>query len=50
NGSNHDSYRPLLDAAMENKWRSVGDFIKSQPSSVEVPITVCGRTALHIAA
>ncbi|KAI3886943.1 hypothetical protein MKW92_040267 [Papaver armeniacum] len=50
NDRNHDSYRPLLDAAMENKWRSVGDFIKSQPSSVEVPITVCGRTALHVAA
>ncbi|RZC48260.1 hypothetical protein C5167_041191 [Papaver somniferum] len=33
-----------------NKWRSVGDFIKSHPGSVEVPITVCGRTALHIAA
>ncbi|KAI3935603.1 hypothetical protein MKW92_018850 [Papaver armeniacum] len=50
NDRNHDSYRPLLDAAMENKWRLVGDFIKSQLSSVEVPITVCGRTALHVAA
>ncbi|KAI3892166.1 hypothetical protein MKX03_014908 [Papaver bracteatum] len=43
-------YRPLLDAAMNGKWESVEDFINSQPSSVEIPITECGRTALHIAA
>ncbi|KAI3920143.1 hypothetical protein MKX01_017800 [Papaver californicum] len=35
---------------MDNKWESVEDFIKNDLTSVEVPITVCGRTALHIAA
>ncbi|XP_026427822.1 ankyrin repeat-containing protein NPR4-like isoform X3 [Papaver somniferum] len=49
-GRNLDLYRPLLEAAMENKWTSVTDLINNHPSSVEVPITICGRTALHIAA
>ncbi|KAI3921414.1 hypothetical protein MKW98_013348 [Papaver atlanticum] len=49
-GRNLDQYRLLLDAAIYDKWESVEDFIKNDPSSVEVPITVCGRTALHIAA
>ncbi|KAI3830755.1 hypothetical protein MKX03_000715 [Papaver bracteatum] len=49
-GRNLDQYRLLLDAAINDKWESVEGFIKSHLSSVEVPITVCGRTALHIAA
>ncbi|KAI3940913.1 hypothetical protein MKW92_007431 [Papaver armeniacum] len=49
-GRNFDLYRPLLNAAMDNEWEAAEDFIKSHPDSVEVPITVCGRTALHIAA
>ncbi|XP_026427427.1 ankyrin repeat-containing protein NPR4-like [Papaver somniferum] len=40
-------YRPLLDAAMNDEWESIGNFIDSH---LEVPITACGRTALHIAA
>ncbi|KAI3886590.1 hypothetical protein MKX03_006056 [Papaver bracteatum] len=40
-------YRPLLDAAMNNEWESIGNF---SDSHLEVPITACGRTALHIAA
>ncbi|KAI3830756.1 hypothetical protein MKX03_000716 [Papaver bracteatum] len=50
NSRNFDQYRPLLDAAMDNTWELAEDFIKSYPDSVDVPITVCGRTALHIAA
>ncbi|KAI3842177.1 hypothetical protein MKW92_020460 [Papaver armeniacum] len=50
-GRDIDLNRPLLDAAMDNgAWESAGDFIKSYPGSVEVPITISGRTALHIAA
>ncbi|XP_026437601.1 ankyrin repeat-containing protein NPR4-like isoform X2 [Papaver somniferum] len=49
-GRNLEQYRLLLDAAIKDKWESVEDFIRNDPSSVEVPITVCGRTALHIAA
>ncbi|RZC73236.1 hypothetical protein C5167_048716 [Papaver somniferum] len=49
-GRNFDVYRPLLNAAMDNEWEGAEDFIKSHPDSVEVPITVCGRSALHIAA
>ncbi|KAI3886938.1 hypothetical protein MKW92_040262 [Papaver armeniacum] len=49
-GRDIDLYRPLLDAAMDGAWESAGDFIKSYPGSVEVPITISGRTALHIAA
>ncbi|KAI3921416.1 hypothetical protein MKW98_013350 [Papaver atlanticum] len=40
-------YRPLLNAAMNDEWESIGNFIDSH---LEVPITACGRTALHIAA
>ncbi|KAI3935611.1 hypothetical protein MKW92_018858 [Papaver armeniacum] len=35
---------------MSNDWKSAEDLITENPGSVEVPITVCGRTALHIAA
>ncbi|KAI3897428.1 hypothetical protein MKX03_025446 [Papaver bracteatum] len=49
-GRDLDLYRPLLDAAMGDAWESARDFIRTYPISVEVPITVCGRTALHIAA
>ncbi|KAI3935610.1 hypothetical protein MKW92_018857 [Papaver armeniacum] len=50
-GKNLESYRPLVDAAMDDKWDStVENLINSYPCSVNVPITVCGRTALHIAA
>ncbi|KAI3861230.1 hypothetical protein MKX03_016652 [Papaver bracteatum] len=35
---------------MNDKWESVRNFIKNHPCSVEVPITVSGRTTLHISA
>ncbi|RZC48254.1 hypothetical protein C5167_041208 [Papaver somniferum] len=46
----HESYRPLLEAAMNNDWQSARVFIDNDPGSVKASITVCGRTALHIAA
>ncbi|KAI3921417.1 hypothetical protein MKW98_013351 [Papaver atlanticum] len=49
-GKDLESYRTLLEAAMSNNWESAEDFITENPGSAEVPITVCGRTALHIAA
>ncbi|MCL7042776.1 hypothetical protein MKW94_011296, partial [Papaver nudicaule] len=50
-GRNLELYQPLLVAAMNGKWDStVDNLLISHPSSVNVPITVCGRTALHIAA
>ncbi|KAI3846390.1 hypothetical protein MKX03_028952 [Papaver bracteatum] len=49
-GKDLESYRTLLEAAMSSNWESAEDFIKENPGSFEVPITVCGRTALHIAA
>ncbi|XP_026452696.1 protein ACCELERATED CELL DEATH 6-like isoform X1 [Papaver somniferum] len=45
-----NTYRPLLDAAMYDDWEFAEKFIVSHPASVKVAITVCGRTALHIAA
>ncbi|KAI3921415.1 hypothetical protein MKW98_013349 [Papaver atlanticum] len=48
-GRKVEFYRPLLAAAMSGMWENAEDFIKKNPGSVEVPITVCGRTALHIA-
>ncbi|KAI3886591.1 hypothetical protein MKX03_006057 [Papaver bracteatum] len=45
-----DTCRPLLDAIMDGDWESAEGFIQKIPFSVEFPITVCGRTALHIAA
>ncbi|KAI3842178.1 hypothetical protein MKW92_020461, partial [Papaver armeniacum] len=47
NDMDFNLYRPLLDAALNNEWESIGNFIDSH---LEVPITSCGRTALHIAA
>ncbi|XP_026419332.1 ankyrin repeat-containing protein ITN1-like isoform X2 [Papaver somniferum] len=49
-GRDLKQYLTLLDAAMSNNWESAAQFIKNDPSSVNVAITVCGRTALHIAA
>ncbi|XP_026458327.1 ankyrin repeat-containing protein NPR4-like [Papaver somniferum] len=49
-GRKVEFYRPLLAAAMSGMWENAEDFVNKNPGSVEVAITVCGRTALHIAA
>ncbi|XP_026426982.1 protein ACCELERATED CELL DEATH 6-like [Papaver somniferum] len=50
NDMNFHVYRPLLlRAAVEGKWELMRYFVTNFHRSVEVPITTCGRTALHVA-